>query len=167
MRSSQSKDPVVTFNTVDGPGDNPNYSPTLVGSQPTSVVAKNNRKLLNNLDNPLYTTNSNSCINIVSGYSLVSIAEDETIYYSNANNDGPIQNSSFYDSIKPFNVFMPVYRSQPVLNRAYSNDQTESAEYDYAEARSCIDLAKDKKSKARNCDVYEDYEFEQCTTNNV
>ncbi len=133
----------MAFNrdTIDGPGDNPNYSSTLLSSQPNLVAHNNNNSPLNSLDNPLYNTKSNSCVNIISGYSLVSIAEDETVNYTSA--DRRTNHDSFpYDSIrKPTTVFLPVYYSQPVLNT--NNDRI--AEYDYVDATSCIDLAKDKK----------------------
>ena len=87
----------------------------------------------------------------MAGYSLVSLAEDQSVYYSSA--DGPsgskADEKALYDSIRPtaHNLGRQVYHSQPVLNK----------EYDYPETRI---IKEDLKIKNNNS-LCEHYEFDQ------
>lgn len=120
-----------------------------------------------NLENPTYTPTSNENQFIVSGYSLVSLSEDQTasIYHSNADgldssNDTKYSNTvSCYDRTshvvkkkKPASL----YYSQPVLN------EEPTAEYDYAEASSGVNLIdKEISSSERKLDKKSEKDLKQ------
>lgn len=161
------------------PGDNPNYSITMMDGPSSEATADvryiSNQQATNcvrNLENPTYTPTSNENQFIVSGYSLVSLSEDQTasVYHSNADgldsskNDTKYSNTvSNYDRTshivkkkKPATL----YYSQPVLNSDYRSPSTE---YDYVDANSGAGLIDNREisSSERKLDKKTEKDLQQ------
>ena len=156
VQTSEDPVPLAAVN----PGDNPNYSPMSMGLHSNLAMLVHTTNPIGCLDNPLYTK-SNSYTDIVAGYSLVSLAEETSVYHSSP--DEPTKaERPLYDSIRPTSdVKKPVCYSQPVLNKDNGGDEYDRAEMKFSCVRDKIEEYESQCS-SRDCDeLYEDYGFNE------